>query len=225
MIMSNENRSDNEKFNLNNTEEVKQEKDTIEISEEAEQEARKEQQAEAETEQLNQELNDNDTAETSEAGAAGEGSEKDQIIENLQQELSQAKDALLRKAAELDNVRKRVQRERNQVFETARAKAVEDFLPVNDDIRRTLNAAEGLEIDPQFMDGVKMIAGKFEDVLKKYNVERIDQTDVPFDVDLHDAMMRQKVDGKESDMVVQVIENGYRMGDRTIRHAKVIVSE
>jgi molecular chaperone GrpE len=64
-------------------------------------------------------------------------------------------------------------------------------------------------------------------VLTKHDVERINQTGVPFDVDLHDAMMRQKAeDGSvESGTVLQVIENGYRMGDKTLRHAKVIVSE
>jgi molecular chaperone GrpE len=64
-------------------------------------------------------------------------------------------------------------------------------------------------------------------VLNQHGVERIDEKMVPFNVDLHDAMMRRKPedDSIESDIVLDVIENGYRMGDRTIRHAKVIVSE
>ncbi len=64
-------------------------------------------------------------------------------------------------------------------------------------------------------------------MLKKHGVERIDQEGVPFDVDVHDAMMRKKSEDEdiESDIVLNVVENGYRIGDRTIRHAKVIVSE
>lgn len=152
---------------------------------------------------------------------------KSEKIKKLEEQLEELKDSNLRKAAELQNVRKRMQRERSQLYETAKINALEDFLPINDDLQRTLNAAEGLEIDDKFLDGVKMVAQKFDEVLKKLGVERIDQTMVPFDVDLHDAMMSQPAqDGDvESDMVLQVIENGYKMGDRTIRHAKVIVSE
>lgn len=153
--------------------------------------------------------------------------ERDEQVNQLEHELSQAKEGRLRKAAELENYRKRVQRERSQIYETAKANALEDFLFVNDDLRRTLKAAEDLEVDETFLDGVTLVAEKFEEVLKKHGVERIDEEGVPFDVDIHDAMMRQKPenDDVESDIVLNVIENGYRIGDRTIRHAKVIVSE
>lgn len=152
---------------------------------------------------------------------------RDEKIEQLEEELAEAKDAHLRKAAELENYRKRVRRERSQVFETAKAKAIDDFLEVNDDLRRTLQAAEDLEVNDTFMDGVMLVANKFKEVLDKHGVERIDEEGVPFNVDLHDAMMRQKPedDSIGSDMVLNVVESGYRMGDRTIRHAKVIVSE
>lgn len=153
--------------------------------------------------------------------------EQDQMIRELQEEVETAKENHLRKAAELENVRKRFQRERSQLFETARAKALEDFLPINDDLHRTLKAFEESEVNENFMDGVELVADKFKEVLKKYDVERIDEELVPFNVDLHDAMMRQKPedDSIGSDMVLKVLENGYRMGGRTIRHAKVIVSE
>lgn len=153
--------------------------------------------------------------------------EREKEVEQLEQELEEAKDAHLRKAAELENYRKRVQRERSQVYETAKANALEDFLEINDDLQRTLKAAEDLEVNDTLMDGVLLVANKFREVLNKYGVERIDEEGVPFNVDLHDAMMRQKPedDSIDSDMVLNVVESGYRMGDRTIRHAKVIVSE
>lgn len=153
--------------------------------------------------------------------------ERDEQIENLEQQLSETKEAHLRKAAELENYRKRVQRERSQIYETAKANALEDFLFINDDLRRTLKAAEEVDVEQTFLDGVMLVADKFEEVLKKHGVERIDEEGVPFDVDLHDAMMRQKPEDEdiESDIVLNVVENGYRIGDRTIRHAKVIVSE
>lgn len=152
---------------------------------------------------------------------------RDRQIKELEEAAAAARESQLRKAAELENVKKRFQRERMQLFETARAKALEDFLPINDDLRRTLKAFDESEVNDSIMDGVSMVASKFEEVLGKYGVERIDEEMVPFDVDLHDAMMSQKPedDDIESDIVLKVLENGYRMGDRTIRHAKVIVSE
>ncbi|NGP86785.1 nucleotide exchange factor GrpE [Fodinibius halophilus] len=152
---------------------------------------------------------------------------RDNEVEELEQALNEAKDSHLRKAAELENYRKRVKRERSQIYEQARAKALEDFLDINDDLQRTLTAAEDLDVNETFMDGVLLVANKFNEVLDKHGVVRIDEEGVPFDVDLHDAMMRQKPQDDDigSDVVLNVVESGYRIGDRTIRHAKVIVSE
>jgi molecular chaperone GrpE len=190
-----------------------------------EQAAEKEQSAEQqseETEELTSRYEDFEADELREMLVA-----RDQKVEQLEEELAEAKDNHLRKAAELENYRKRVQRERSQVYETAKANALEDFLEINDDLQRTLKAAEALEVNDTLMDGVNLVASKFKEVLKKYGVERIDEEGVPFNVDLHDAMMRQKPkdDSIGSDVVLNVVESGYRMGDRTIRHAKVIVSE
>lgn len=153
--------------------------------------------------------------------------EQQNRINELEEKLEKLKDSQLRKAAEMDNMRKRMRREREQVFQTAREAALEAFLPINDDLVRTLQAMKDNEADSSYVDGVQLIANKFEDVLEKHNVKRIDQTGVPFDVDLHDAMLRQKSedDSIESGTVLQVLENGYRIGDKTLRHAKVIVSE
>lgn len=156
-----------------------------------------------------------------------ESEEKDNLIEQLEKELADTKDSLLRKAAELENVRKRVQRERVQLFTDARIDALQEFLPISEDLKRSLDMADASEVQDSFLEGVKMVSTKFEDVLKKHGVERIDEAGVPFDVNLHDAMLRQPAadEKTKSDMVLQVIESGYRIGDKVIRHAKVIVSE
>jgi len=153
--------------------------------------------------------------------------ERTQQLEKSQKQQDETKNALLRKAAELDNYRKRVKRERDQIYVTAKASAVEDFLSISDDLSRSLQAADELNVDATFLDGVTLVANKFDEVLNKHGVERIDQEDVPFNVDFHDALMRQKPEDEtiESDTVLKVIENGYKIGDRVIRHAKVIVSE
>lgn len=160
--------------------------------------------------------------------------ETDQLIEDqqkrineLEEELERIKDSQLRKAAEMENIRKRLRREREQIFQTAREAALEEFLPINDDLIRTLQVMKENDADESYVDGIQLIANKFENVLEKHNVKRIDETGVPFDVDYHDAMLRQKPedDSIESGIVLQVLENGYRIGDKTLRHAKVIVSE
>jgi molecular chaperone GrpE len=148
-------------------------------------------------------------------------------IVSLENELEQIKENHLRKAAEMENMKKRLQRERQQYFQVAKENAILDFLPISDDLMRTLEAMKEGGAHDAYIDGVELVASKFDEVLTKYDVERIDQTGVPFDVDLHDAMMRQKSEDEsvESGTILQVIENGYRMGDKTLRHAKVIVSE
>ncbi|MEX0856888.1 MAG: nucleotide exchange factor GrpE [Balneolaceae bacterium] len=148
-------------------------------------------------------------------------------ITELEEEIKNTKDALLRKAAELENVRKRVQRERIQLFEEAKAGALEDFMPISDDLNRTLKAAEESDVEEGFLKGITLVANKFQEVLEKHGVERINETGVPFDVNIHDAMMKQPATDEStgSDTVLEVLESGYKIGNRTIRHAKVIVSE
>ncbi len=134
---------------------------------------------------------------------------------------------MLRKAAELENVRKRVQRERVALYEDAKIAALQDVLPISEDLFRVVQATNDYEVDSNFQSGVKLVADKFEDLFKKYGVEIINNIDIPFDVNLHDALLKQPApDSKtKSDTVLQVLENGYKIGDKVIKHAKVIVSE
>ncbi|MCR9132438.1 MAG: nucleotide exchange factor GrpE [bacterium] len=189
----------------------------------------------------NNELEQNEEAEaaTDEAEVdtteASNGQESEQqeteteesAIAKLEQELASTKDSLLRKAAELENVRKRVQRERAALYEDARVAALQDFLPISEDIDRVLNATEEYEVDENFTAGVKLVAGKFEELFSKYGVEAINQTGIPFDVNLHDALLRQPAPDEKtgSDTVLQILESGYKIGNKVIKHAKVIVSE
>lgn len=186
-----------------------------------------EKEREEQAEQVSENNGESPYADASEEELRSLLNERDELIEKLQDEVEEAKNAHLRKAAELENYRKRVQRERSQIYETAKANALEDFLSISDDLKRTLEAAEDLDVNQTFLEGVTLVASKFDEVLKQHGVERIDEEGVPFNVDYHDALMRQKPedDSIESDTVLKVVENGYKIGDRTIRHAKVIVSE
>jgi len=151
----------------------------------------------------------------------------DQEIARLTEELARTRDSMLRKAAEFENLKRRTQKEKLQLFEEARADAVSRFLPIREDLKRSVEASEGKDLEKGFVEGLKLVLSNFERVLKDYGVEAIEETGVPFDVDKHDAMLIQPAPDKstESNTVLQVLEPGYKIGDRVIRHAKVMVSQ
>ncbi|TNE70913.1 nucleotide exchange factor GrpE [bacterium] len=148
-------------------------------------------------------------------------------IEKLKEEVNQKNDLLLRKSAEFENMRKRVERERYMTIQLSKVEALNDFLPINDDLLRTLDSSKNLSIDENFLKGVQLVAEKFENVLLKNGIEKINEIHVPFDVNLHEALMKQPSPNADipSGTVLQVFEPGYKMGERVVRHAKVIVSE
>lgn len=174
-----------------------------------------------------QDVLDSEGNENSAEAEANEEAEELDPMEVLQQEVIQLKDTLLRRTAEFDNVKKRMLRERMQLLTDAKIEALKNFLPVNDDLQRTLQAADGQDIPNGFLQGVTMVYEKFGNILKAAGVEEINESGIPFDVNVHDALMRQPApdDNTPSDTVLQVLEPGYKAGDKVIRHAKVIVSE
>jgi molecular chaperone GrpE len=167
----------------------------------------------------------------SEGGPVNEPEDPTLALENevvsLKMELEQSRDTLLRRTAEFENAKKRMMRENIRLLDDARIEAIKTYLPVNDDLQRTLSASKDQDIPKAFLDGVKMVAEKFSSLLEQSGVEQINEINVPFDVNLHDAMMKMPAPDSSiaSNTVLQVLEAGYKVGDKVIRHAKVIVSE
>jgi molecular chaperone GrpE len=172
-----------------------------------------------------QSLSGDTTAETVQ-GDASETAELNPIVA-LEAEIAHLRDSLLRRTAELDNAKKRAARERILIFDEAKSEALKAFLPINDDLQRSLNASAGQPIPDAFLQGITLVAEKFAHVLESSGIKPIDEANVPFNVNLHDALMRRPADDPSvpSDTVLQILETGYKLGDRVIRHAKVIVSE
>jgi molecular chaperone GrpE len=143
------------------------------------------------------------------------------------EEIASLKDQLLRRTAEMENMRKRQSRERVQLFEDAQVQALREFLPINDDLERALAAVDAQQVPEAFLNGIRLVADKFSNVLSSYGMTSIHETGVPFDVNLHEALLRQPAPTPEtaSNTVLMVLEPGYKLRDRVIRHAKVIVSE
>ncbi len=173
-----------------------------------------------------------DTAPEAEAPEE-EGTREEQLVDpeleiaRLEDELARTRDAMLRKAAEFENLKRRTQKEKLQLFEESRANAVSRFLPIREDLKRSVEASEGKELEKGFVEGLKLVLSNFERVLQDYGVEPIEETGVPFDVEQHDAMLMQPAPdaSTESNTVIQILEPGYKIGERVIKHAKVIVSQ
>jgi len=149
------------------------------------------------------------------------------LIIDLQNQLAEVREQMIRKVADLENYKKRLEREKMMTFEFAKTDAISRFLPVYDDLKRSLDASKDVQVDTVFLEGVKMVSDKFTDILAQYGVKRIDELMVPFNVQTHEALLRQKHDDPtvQPNTVIMVLEPGYMMGDKVIRHAKVMVSE
>lgn len=169
---------------------------------------------------------DDEAASSDQAGHEA-ADEKDEKIAQLEEELQKTRDSMLRKAAEFENLKRRTQKEKEHIYDEARAASISKFLSIREDLKRSIELSREKNVDKGFHEGLKMLLNNFDRILEEYNVEPVEETGVPFDVDMHDAMLTQPAedDSVESNTVLQVLEPGYMMGDRVIKHAKVIVSQ
>ena len=133
------------------------------------------------------------------------------------------KSQLLRTAAEYDNYRKRSQREADQKFNDGVSHAVTQILGILNTLDMAANAAC---TDDNYKKGVMMTLDKAGQALEKLNITEIEAQDQPFDPNLMNAVQQvPPQDGQESGTVVQVFQKGYKIGDKIIRHATVVVAE
>ncbi|MDY5008331.1 nucleotide exchange factor GrpE [Candidatus Allofournierella merdipullorum] len=143
--------------------------------------------------------------------------------EKARAEADEAKDRLLRTAAEYDNFRKRSAREQDAAFGGGVAHAVGKILTILD----TLEMAEAAPTaDENFKKGVTLTLEKAKAAFEALKVEEIPALGLPFDPAVHNAVMQKPAEnGEESGTVLQVFQKGYKLGDKVIRHATVIVAE
>ncbi len=128
---------------------------------------------------------------------------------------------LLRTTAEYENHRKRSQRETESAFSNGVCFSAEELLPVLD----TLHAAAAVPTtDEEFKKGVLLTLQKCEEVFQKLGISEIVAEGQPFDPELHNAVMQKPADNAESGTVTLVMQRGYKLGDRVIRHAMVAVA-
>src|SRR5687767_5695027 len=145
-------------------------------------------------------------------------------IEVLQKERDEFYDRLLRKTAEFDNYRKRVERDRKEMIEWAAADVLSDLLAISDDFDRAL-AADAPPEAQGYKAGLELIQRQLADLLKKRGVTAIDALGADFDPHLHQAVAYEEVEGAREGEIVSVMAKGYKLGDRLLRPAIVKVAK
>jgi molecular chaperone GrpE len=130
---------------------------------------------------------------------------------------------LLRLAADFENYKKRAAREREEYVALANERLLKELLPILDDLERALNAAEQHQ-EAQLEEGVALTHRALASLLARNGVQEIDAAG-KFDPHVHEALLQQPAEDKESGDVVDVIQKGYTLGGRVVRPARVIVAE
>lgn len=147
---------------------------------------------------------------------------KDSEIEKLTAELENKNDLLLRTAAEFDNFKKRTERERASVAEFAKANVIKELLPILDNIERS--AAIEDKSSPDYIKGIEMIVKQFEGLAGKIGIAEVAKVGDVFDPNCHEAVMHIEDEGLGENVIAQVLQKGFKIGDTVIRPAMVTVA-
>jgi molecular chaperone GrpE len=155
-----------------------------------------------------------------------EQAEEQDPLEKAQAELAEMKNQLLYKAAEFENYRKRTLKERAELILNGGEKVITAILPVLDDMERAIANGSKTE-DPQVLrEGMELIYQKFVKTLESQGVSKIDTKDADFDTDLHEAVaMVPGMGDDKKGKVIDCLQEGYKLNDKVIRHAKVAVGQ
>jgi len=156
------------------------------------------------------------------------GSELDKLREELAAKEAEAKnnyDRFLRQVAELDNIKKRATRDREEISRFANEALIKDLLPVVDNLERAVAHASGGGNGKPLVEGVEMVLKGLLDVLAKFGVTQISAVGEPFDPSKHEAMAQVETDHHEPNSVVEELHKGYLLRDRLLRPALVSVAK
>jgi molecular chaperone GrpE len=144
-------------------------------------------------------------------------------LDALRQERDALQDRLLRTAAEFDNYRKRVDRDRAELAAYASTDVLQDLLPIIDNFERALQAPAGA--DAEFRKGIELIHKQMFDLLRKRGVKPIDALGADFDPNFHQAVIHESSPEHREGEVMQELQRGYMLGERLLRPAMVKVAK
>ena len=176
-----------------------------------------------------EETAENKTAEqTSEEQAAQEEkelSEEEKLqkqLEEAQQTIEDQKDKYLRLSAEFDNYRKRTLKEKAELIKNGGEKAISAILPILDDLERALANMQKLDDIQAMYDGIDLIHQKFLKTLSQEGLQKMEPVGEAFDTDFHEAIALVPA---QKGKVLDCVQTGYKLNDKVIRHAKVVVAQ
>jgi molecular chaperone GrpE len=143
-------------------------------------------------------------------------------LKKLQDDLSEARDKYLRMSAEFENFRRRTAKERIELIQSAGEQILKELLPVADDFDRAEKSFK--EKNDKESEGFFLIQNKFRKILDQNGVKEMDMTSGDFNPDLHDAITQLPIDDEsQKGKIVDVVEKGYLLNEKVIRHAKVVI--
>ncbi len=172
-------------------------------------------------------MNEQQTPETRAEGEPRVGLEPGSPADELEaarREIEELRDKYLRALADARNIQQRAQRDREQLLRYAEQEFARDLLVVLDDLERAQASIAGGAPPETIAEGVRIVCEHFQKVLSARKVEPIEALGKPFDPDVHEAMMQQPSDQYPAGTVMQELARGYRMHERVIRPARVVVS-
>jgi molecular chaperone GrpE len=170
--------------------------------------------------------NQAENSENSEESENAENAEEKDPLEVAQAEIAELKSQLLYKAAEFDNYRKRTLKERAELILNGGEKTITAILPVLDDMERAIENGAKTDDPAVLREGMELIYQKFMKALEAQGVSKIETEDADFDTDVHEAVaMVPGMGDDKKGKVIDCLQQGYKLNDKVIRHAKVAVGQ
>jgi molecular chaperone GrpE len=145
-------------------------------------------------------------------------------VVELEAELQAAKDKWLRAVADLENYKKRVKREIDEASTSAVQRLLPSFLPTMDNLERALEVAGPTSSVEQLVKGIQMVRDEFGNALRKHGIEAVPTVGAAFDPAIHDALQQLDSPDHAPGSVIREFERGYRLGNRLIRPARVVIA-
>lgn len=146
-------------------------------------------------------------------------------ISELESKNAELNERYLRLYSEFDNYRKRTMREKSEIIKTAAEDVFKAILPVIDDFERAIRANETQEDVSTVKEGMQLIYNKLRNVVQQKGLQSFDSVGETFNPDLMEAITHVPAEGKNSGKVIDEVEKGYRLGEKVIRYAKVVVAQ
>ena len=147
-------------------------------------------------------------------------------LEEAQQTIEDQKDKYLRLSAEFDNYRKRTLKEKAELIKNGGEKAISAILPILDDLERALANMQKLDDIQAMYDGIDLIHQKFLKTLSQEGLQKMEPVGEAFDTDFHEAIaLVPAPEEAQKGKVLDCVQTGYKLNDKVIRHAKVVVAQ